>query len=274
MLYYALGYEGTHIAEFVIAHGAQVNVRDAQGRTPLHHVASANWWTDAEDKARFLVVHGADLTAKDNAGKTPLAVAVASGARDVAVYLDSLPGRARPTSTAAGSLLAAAGKGDAQRVKALLAQGAKVNATNDLGETALHEAARAGSRETVNLLLRGRANPNAADTFGWTPLHAAAWEGRTDIAEVLLARGAKVSARTKRSDTPLHLAAWRAQTEMVRLLLNKGADPNAIGHDHDTPLDMVPMLAVGDGAYTDHPASEVLESAGGKNGYELPSPEK
>jgi ankyrin repeat protein len=172
MLYAALAYEGTRIAEFVVVHDAQVNVKDSQGRTPLHYVASGNWWTDAEEKARFLVAHGAKTTAKDNAGKTPLAIAVASGTRDVAVYLHSVAGPARGSSKTVPSLLTAAAKGDTEGLKAMLARGAKMNAKDDLGETALHAAVSAGSRETVNLLLMRGANPNAADRLGWTPLHA------------------------------------------------------------------------------------------------------
>src|SRR5437588_6754931 len=79
-------------------------------------------------------------------------------------------------------LLAAAGKGDAAAVKALLAKGADVNARNAYGATALSFAADKGHLEVVKLLLQHKADVNAKDTFyKASPLDWAVMRNHADI---------------------------------------------------------------------------------------------
>jgi len=59
-------------AEVLLAAGADVNARDARGRTALH-AAAAQGYTDV---AKFLVEHGADLKAADNDGVLPVDAAL------------------------------------------------------------------------------------------------------------------------------------------------------------------------------------------------------
>jgi Domain of unknown function (DUF6438)/Ankyrin repeat len=54
----------------------------------------------------------------------------------------------------------------AEIVGNLLAHGASVEATNDLGESALMWAARAGNSESINVLLKAAANPARVDQSG------------------------------------------------------------------------------------------------------------
>lgn len=59
------------IAEMLVAHGADVNARQAGGWTPLHQAAIHG----QVDLATLLLDHGADINAKAENGKTPLALA-------------------------------------------------------------------------------------------------------------------------------------------------------------------------------------------------------
>jgi len=52
----------------LIAHGADVNVRDRDDKSPLHWAAAA----DATETAELLIVHGADVNAHDRENRTPL----------------------------------------------------------------------------------------------------------------------------------------------------------------------------------------------------------
>jgi len=52
----------------LLEHGANLNVQDNDGRTPLHY-AVENCHVDV---ARVLFDHGADPTIRDNEGMTPL----------------------------------------------------------------------------------------------------------------------------------------------------------------------------------------------------------
>ena len=56
----------------LLAHGADPNVRDAAGRTPLHLVAARGTGRQA---IRALINAGAERDARDNAGRTPLDLA-------------------------------------------------------------------------------------------------------------------------------------------------------------------------------------------------------
>jgi uncharacterized protein len=60
------------IAEMLLAHGAQVNVVQAGGWTPLHQAAAAGY----SELATLLLAHGADANARSEDGKTPLQMAL------------------------------------------------------------------------------------------------------------------------------------------------------------------------------------------------------
>jgi ankyrin repeat protein len=122
----------------------------------------------------------------------------------------------------------AAMRGDAARVKALVAQRADVNQAQGDGMTALHWAARGGQADIVTALLEGGANVKAVTRLGgYTPLHLAAQEGHGAIVRALLAKGAEAGAVTTTGVVPLHFAAAAGNVDVISALLDKGADPNA-----------------------------------------------
>src|SRR6059036_2295307 len=87
---------------------------------------------------------------------------------------------------------AAARKGDAVAVKALLSKGADVNAKSDYGATALSFAADKGHVEVVKLLLAHKADVNVKDTFyKATPLTWAIGKGHVQIVKLLVEAGAE-----------------------------------------------------------------------------------
>ena len=64
----------------------------------------------------------------------------------------------------------------AESVRALIENGADVNATDDSCSTPLHEASSKGSYETVGLLIEHGADVGAKDRSDRTPLHlASSW---------------------------------------------------------------------------------------------------
>ena len=67
----------------------------------------------------------------------------------------------------------AASLGDLERVKALLENGAEVNARDMDGLTVLHHAASDGRIDIVRLLIERGADVNAMDEEGRTPLYPA-----------------------------------------------------------------------------------------------------
>ncbi|MDI6451809.1 ankyrin repeat domain-containing protein [Anaerobaca lacustris] len=159
-------------------------------------------------------------------------------------------------------LLAAAAAGAADRIRALMAQGADPMSCDSTGRTPLHLAAAAGHIEAVRALLAsgdvGSAPASdvhtaqlsfdaylarhrllgATDAQGRTPLHLAAAAGHVETIRLLCEHGATVAAADERGATPLHLAAVFGRMDAVAALLAGGAYPNTRTHLGCTALDL------------------------------------
>ena len=141
-------------------------------------------------------------------------------------------------SAAGAPLHDAAGNGDVEEIKRLLAADADPNAPSDDGRTALHYAAWQGSAEAIAALIAGGADPNKRNRKDKaTALHRAVWEGHTEAVSALLDGGADPNARANRKASPLHWATWQGNAECIALLIKGGADPNPrCCPDRSTPL--------------------------------------
>ncbi len=165
-----------------------------------------------------------------------------------------------PTAvTASDSPLAdAARDGDAERVQALIAERANLNAAQGDGMTALHWAAfnddhtiaqlllaadanvtvktrvgaitplwlaaSNGSAAMLDRLLTTEADVNLPTATGATPLMAAAMAGNVEAIDLLIERGAWINAReTENGQTPLMFAAWENRPDAIRALVRHGA---------------------------------------------------
>lgn len=226
--------------ERLIADGADVNVKNSEGDTPLHVAATFG----REDAAEVLIANGASIASKDKFGFKPLHVA------------------------ARNSFLAAGGV-----AKLLISNGANIHATTPGNISILHLAAEGGDPDLVELLIEKGANVNALDENLYTPLQWAVERGRyrqKEIIEILLAAGADVlienkmhhnpldeallrdnepiakllvealdpDTRDRSGQTLLHRAIRRRNVKMVKLLIEHGADVNAKDAQGDTPLDV------------------------------------
>ena len=133
----------------------------------------------------------------------------------------------------------AAMRGDLAAVRALLRDGADVNASQGDGMTALHWAAERGDAEIATVLLHAGANTEALTRLGgYTPLHLAGRAGRAEVVRELLEAGADVAAATTTGGaTALHLAAASGSAAAVSVLLEHGAAIDAReGAWQQTPL--------------------------------------
>ncbi len=151
-----------------------------------------------------------------------------------------------------GALHAAAKRGDAAAVEALLRNCADPNAVDAAGRTPLHEAAAQGSADAIRLLLRAGAARHAwtvirdgeEDREWGTPLHLAAARGSADAVKALveqtdadletLVRDAE--GRLEPADAALNIAARHDRAEVAVALLDAGADIEIHGWEGMTPL--------------------------------------
>ena len=116
------------------------------------------------------------------------------------------------------TILRAAREGDAA-LKALLAKGVDINATDEDGETALMEAA--DSRRytgALRVLIANGANVNQADEDGETALMRAADEGTVEAVRLLLQAGANPAARVEDGESALDKAIDEGNREVINLL--------------------------------------------------------
>ena len=201
---------GFKVAQLLLDYGANINVQDKTGRTPLHWTV-IDMTDDLEDyffdAVRFLLEHGANVNAPDDDDATPLHVVSKSGS--------------------------------IKATRLLLKHGADVHALSNIHPSPLHLASRRRDAEVARLLLEHGADVHALDGNGSTPLHFASESGSAEAARLLLEHGADVNALAGDHSTPLHFASESGNAEIARLLLEQGADVHALDNNHSTPLHFI-----------------------------------
>jgi hypothetical protein len=75
-LHFAILFNRPPIIKLLIAAGAEIDARDAEGLTPLHYCVMEPWATDSPTITEILLDAGADLQSRDNRGRTPLMFAI------------------------------------------------------------------------------------------------------------------------------------------------------------------------------------------------------
>lgn len=215
--------------------GADVNIADAEGSTPLHWAAEGN----CLNATRVLLAHNAvvgtssggkvthadELTGTCNkSGITPLH---AAAAMDNVTFVDMLIAASadiHARDMRGNTPLHWVAKGGCHQSLVLLANRSTVDARNQEGNDPLLLAASVGAVDCVELLLRAGAQPNAKNPAGLTPLHVAAFGSKPPCVEALIRHGASVNVTDDLRRTPLHFALQSASTQSVALLLYNKAN--------------------------------------------------
>jgi ankyrin repeat protein len=208
------------VAELLLEHGGNIDVRDTRKQTPLHKTIDrrSNVGIDA---VQFLLEHGADVNARRDDLWTPLHVAV--DLRELSV------------------------------ARMLLEHQADVNSRNNDGQAPLHLLSKRvvsqdgddNDSDIAMLLLERGANMNEKDKDNATPLHLASYNKKLKVARVLLDHGANAEAEKDHGETPLQLAlrgnhdAQEDGVGVARLLLEHNAEVYARDKYHISALDLV-----------------------------------
>jgi hypothetical protein len=114
------------------------------------------------------------------------------------------------------------------------------------GDTVIHLAAKADDLRYLNLLLEHGADPNAPHGITQAPpLDAALMNPRNEAFELLLAHHADPNRADRMGNTPLHVAAQVHKSACVLQLLEAGADASARNKHGDTFQTYFNMLPAG-----------------------------
>jgi ankyrin repeat protein len=175
------------IWEFLIKRGVQPNWNDKTQESPLHHLAA---WNGDAAVAELFLAHGADPNLRRADGKTPYFLAVRSGNKPVADVL--LAHGARPADARiTDELVGACRRVDVRAASAIVRRHPEVSKQLNASDVeALVEAAGQNKLDVVKLMLETGFDPAVPGESGATALHAAAWHGHLEMIRLLLKFGA------------------------------------------------------------------------------------
>lgn len=205
--------------------GVNVNVKDADGLTPLINVVfvAASHFGREEEAQRaqrlkiiqMLLDKGAEVNVQGGMFKkeTPMEIALSKGDAGVAEILLS---KMNPN-------------GKNKEGDSLFLQTASKAMDNETRE------AREGCQQFLGVLLKKGADINAKNSDGESALYLAVKKQEGTLALWLLERGADANTRDQKGRLVLHLAAARNNPTLVKALMEKGADVNAT-HPDGIPL--------------------------------------
>lgn len=257
--------------EWLLAHGADAEVPDADGNTPLFALLSHG--PAAVDAIRALLGHQVSPAGAGGLSRFLSAcLRQEQAGRGLEQFaLDLLAAGADPFAADADGerpLALSVRLGWTRLLEALIAAGVDLDASDGHGMTALHLAAALNREAALKALVRHGATPDVRAADGQTPLGVALSSGRRHLADWLDWRGWKLPHRTlEPSDLPaaaivgdadalrrlldlgfpvdsvdsqgcsaLLRAAGGGHRAAVDLLLARGADPQRAAHTGATPL--------------------------------------
>jgi ankyrin repeat protein len=212
--------------ECLLASGANVNAQDKTGKTALHLAAQRG----STRATAWLVDKGAELNLKDQRGESPLLKTIFANFYHKEI-IDILLAKGAEVPVDGESsrrlLHKAAAHGHLALVSRMIDKGVDLNSTNDDGGTLLHSAAGGNLSHVAGVVLNRGGKIDQRDRYGYSALHCAAAKGNNDAALLLIARGADIDARTPSGETPYNLAQDHGQTETADILRRAKVDTSA-----------------------------------------------
>ncbi|XP_048239007.1 uncharacterized protein LOC124117623 [Haliotis rufescens] len=237
----------TDVVDFLVDHGADVNVVDNDGDGILHlacekgnlkmvkHVISYSdinlrdnfGWTPLSMAAvegkfavfKYLKGLGADLTLKDRAGDDVYIQALQGGCRGIIKEL-GLEEHSGKSITPWNRLMKTLVKSKMVYLKTYSQQSPDLVQTDRFGNSLLHLACRGGNKQCVEYLLPSY-DIDVRGRYDWTPVMMAAVCGHEDVFQVLVSHKADLSLVSNTGENITTLARHGNNDGIVKYLLEK-----------------------------------------------------
>jgi ankyrin repeat protein len=223
-------YKGSpEVFQYLLRNGGRIDVRGRHKTTPLHSAA----WGRNRDVVKVLIENGADVHAKTEEGETPSMTAVLRGEQEtLEIFLSLAADPQDQDKFGTGLLELAAAGGHEVIAKRLQSIGVKTKYPG-------HVAAGLGDENTVRKLLASGMPIDQRDGFGATPLIFAAISGKNEIFDLLLSKKADPNVIANEGYTLMHAAAFSKDKKLISRLIDLGLDVNARhGDEGITPVDV------------------------------------
>jgi len=227
----AMLYKNEKVASFLIENGADVNVVDSMGATPLLYALLVQFKHGIE----LLVKHGADVNSKFDYGITIFQFAIECD--------------------------------DTEILELLIRHGAKIDEKDDHGQRAFDYAVSMRKIRAIKVLIdNGLDIRNEIEALNWSIIRL-----DKSIVELLINYGTDINAIDQKGDTPLAAAIGTfdpkkspdsneyyktTMREIIELLLQRGVNPNIKSGEYNSVLEMAKLL--------DEPTSKLLIKYGAK----------
>lgn len=244
--------EGEPVA-VLLRRGADIDARDAEGRTALRivvervlkeSISRVDEWggeTGLDQIVDLMVRYGADINIRANDGKSAGDLIAEYMPLDYGVFEDSVSAWIFEDELEKSLNLLQHGrlfsqqfwfsKPSVEQVKAEVTRGTAVTATDNYGMTPLHYAVQQYyNTKSIDYLMESGADIMARDRLGRTPLHSVMypfhssesqyWHWKTGTVNTLLAYGAGATATDNNGDTPLHHAVACGSGKIGRVFMS------------------------------------------------------
>ena len=239
------------IVQLLVAHGANIDIPDKNGITPLEH-ARARGFREIEqillateqtrgrqliraaeqgdiESVTQLLAQGASVDMEDENGKTALIAAAYRNNLPIAELLIQAGADVnRQDNTQQSAYLIATSEGYLELLRSTLQAGADVHSTDSYNGTGLIRAADRGHVEIIQELLKTDMEIDHINNLGWTALLEAIILGdggsqHTEVVRLLVGAGANVNLADSKGTTPLAHARQGGYLQIMEILSTAGA---------------------------------------------------
>ena len=199
-LMYACMNGSVEIVDYLVRHGAQINIGDDEGTTPLMYAITGSNIGCVE----YLLKHGVDVNMRQDDKVTALICAC---------LMDNL-----------------------EITKLLVNKGTEINAQEEKGFFPLGIASQNGNLELAEYLIKNGAQISMENKEGNTALIAACLNGYTNVADMLIKHGAQIEHTNKEGNTPIMEACKYGYLDLVKYLYRAGAKIDKVNENGDDAI--------------------------------------